>query len=68
MDPSLIEEMAGQGQTTFVLNIHRELCTIRKSGMHSISCTTVMKCINMANSKVDEMTNMIKSALKEASK
>ncbi|KAI8914597.1 ribosomal protein S5 domain 2-type protein [Gorgonomyces haynaldii] len=66
VDPNLLEEQVGAGQLTLVMNMHREVCTLKKDGGHAIPVEKLMQCIQIASAKVDELTLILKEALQSA--
>ncbi|KAJ1550107.1 hypothetical protein HK096_008714, partial [Nowakowskiella sp. JEL0078] len=48
VDPTLLEEQVQEGHITFVLNIHRELCSISKAGGCALDLETIVQCSKIA--------------------
>ncbi|RKO87636.1 hypothetical protein BDK51DRAFT_51509 [Blyttiomyces helicus] len=48
---------------TFVVNVHRELCTLSKAGGIPITTGQILNCANIAAIKATEITEIIKAAL-----
>ncbi|KAJ3300325.1 Exosome complex component RRP45 [Borealophlyctis nickersoniae] len=65
VDPTFLEEQVMDGDMTYVVNIHRELCTLRKAGGLPIDIQQVIYCGQIAAVKAEEITNLIKKALEE---
>ena len=63
LDPTFAEEQVSQGQITLVLNIHREICAIEKSGGVAISPTAIFQCAQIASAKVVDITQIIRSSI-----
>ncbi|KAJ3057299.1 Exosome complex component RRP45 [Rhizophlyctis rosea] len=66
VDPSLLEEQIQEGDMTFVINIHRELCTLSKAGGIPIEGSQILHCANIAAIKAAEITELIKAANMES--
>lgn len=67
IDPSLLEEQTHQGEMTFVINMHREICTLSKAGGTPITVDQVLHCADLAALKSTEITQLIKDALNQVS-
>ncbi|TPX34503.1 hypothetical protein SmJEL517_g02862 [Synchytrium microbalum] len=63
LDPTHSEEQVSQGTMTLVLNIHREVCTIEKSGGVAINTSSIFSCSQIASSKVVDITQIIRAAV-----
>jgi exosome complex component RRP45 len=63
IDPCFEEEVAQDGDMTIVINIHREICTISKTGSVLVEMEKIINCSNIAAIKVAELTKIIKEAL-----
>lgn len=63
VDPCFEEEVAQDGHMTIVINIHREICAISKTGSVLVEMEKIMDCSNIAAIKVAELTKIIKDAL-----
>lgn len=48
---------------TFVVNKHREICTLSKAGGVPIAVEQVLNCANIAAAKAEDITELIKEAL-----
>ena len=68
VDPSLLEEQAAESTMTVVLNTHREVCSLFKTGGSPISNEKLKECIHMASIKTNQITDLIKAALKSIQK
>ncbi|KAL2916146.1 3'-5'-exoribonuclease [Polyrhizophydium stewartii] len=68
VDPLLLEEQVMDGSMTFVVNIHRELCTLSKAGGTPVSPDQVMLCASIAAVKSAEITQLIRQAVAEDAK
>jgi exosome complex component RRP45 len=55
--------MAHEGDITFSFNIHRELCTLSKSGGMPISIEKVLQCAQIASIQSQKITKIMKEAL-----
>jgi len=65
VDPSLKEELVMSGRMTMTLNSLREVCAVQKAGGTPISVDQVVQCATIAAVKVQEITEVIQTALKE---
>ncbi|KAI9092148.1 ribosomal protein S5 domain 2-type protein [Phlyctochytrium arcticum] len=63
VDPSLVEEQVRECDMTFVVNKHREICTLSKAGGTPIAMEQILNCANIAAAKAEEVTNLIKEAV-----
>ncbi|KAJ3123939.1 Exosome complex component RRP45 [Nowakowskiella sp. JEL0407] len=68
LDPTLLEESAQQSQITFILNTHRELLSVLKSGGSAVSTETVLKCLQIAQLKVADVAELVRNFVKSAEK
>ncbi|KAI9910228.1 hypothetical protein PsorP6_010722 [Peronosclerospora sorghi] len=68
MDPTDREEHITDARLIFTFNSFRELCAVHKIGGASISSTTVLRCANVAASRVAELTTFLKEEEKKADK
>ncbi|KAJ3151411.1 Exosome complex component RRP45 [Geranomyces michiganensis] len=66
VDPSLLEEQCAEGDMTFVVNRHGDVCTLSKAGGVAVEAGQVIHCARIAAAKAEEMTEMIKAALDKA--
>ncbi|KAJ3416662.1 Exosome complex component RRP45 [Chytridiales sp. JEL 0842] len=66
VDPFHLEEQVQDGDVTFVVNSHRELCTISKSGGAPLDLEQIYQCAEIASLKAAEVTELIRSALSKA--
>ncbi|KAJ3303727.1 Exosome complex component RRP45 [Kappamyces sp. JEL0829] len=62
-DPCLEEELAQIGQLTFVVNMHKEICTMSYKGEFPLEPEKVLLCSSIAGSKAAEITALIKKAV-----
>ncbi|ODV58269.1 exosome non-catalytic core subunit RRP45 [Ascoidea rubescens DSM 1968] len=65
LDASLKEEMLRQSFLIITMNKNKEVCQILKNGGLPIDALTILNCCNRAVKIVDELTEKIKSTLKE---
>eukprot|EP01126_Amoeba_proteus_P034584 TRINITY_DN3451_c0_g1_i6.p1 TRINITY_DN3451_c0_g1~~TRINITY_DN3451_c0_g1_i6.p1 ORF type:complete len:418 (+),score=104.94 TRINITY_DN3451_c0_g1_i6:61-1314(+) len=63
VDPTWKEEQVMEGKMTIIMNIHRELCGIQKSGGIPIHPAEILKATKIAVVKVEELTEVIKKAI-----
>ncbi|KAI9011286.1 ribosomal protein S5 domain 2-type protein [Gaertneriomyces semiglobifer] len=68
VDPTLLEEHVQSGDLTFVVNKHREVCTLTKAGGVAITVDQVLSCANIAAAKAAEITELIKDAITKSQK
>ncbi|KAJ3157921.1 Exosome complex component RRP45 [Geranomyces variabilis] len=66
VDPTLLEEQCAEGDVTFVVNRHGEVCTLSKAGGVAVEAGQVIHCARIAAAKAEEVTDMIKAALEKA--
>ncbi|KAI8811278.1 ribosomal protein S5 domain 2-type protein [Cladochytrium replicatum] len=67
LDPTHLEEQVSTAQLTLVLNIHRELCTVHKSGAASaVDLDALFRCASVAQGKAAEVTAEIRRAVAAA--
>lgn len=66
VDPNLLEETVQDGQITFVLNMHKEVCALTKYGGCPLPPDVILNCANIASIKATEITKVIKDAVREA--
>jgi exosome complex component RRP45 len=65
VDPNLLEEQVQEGSMTIGMNIHKELCTLVKSGGIAIDQEKLMECIHIASLKATQLTDLLKNAVKQ---
>ncbi|KAJ2999631.1 Exosome complex component RRP45 [Globomyces sp. JEL0801] len=65
IDPNWMEEQVQEGDITFVINVHREICTLSKAGGVPISMEKVLQCASIAGVKVAELNKILKDAIAE---
>ena len=63
LDPTLLEEACMKGEMTIVMNVHREICTISKSGGTPTEMDQIKKCAMISAIKTTELTNLIRAAV-----
>ncbi|EGG14605.1 Putative exosome complex exonuclease RRP45 [Cavenderia fasciculata] len=68
VDPDAKEEMVIDGKLSFLVNVHKEICGVSKSGGMSTSIDQVIKCSKMAINRAFDITNKIRIALHESIK
>ncbi len=66
VDPSLKEELVMDGRMTLTLNSHREICAVQKGGGTPLTVDQILQCTRIAAVKVEEITEILQQALKEA--
>eukprot|EP01127_Copromyxa_protea_P018322 TRINITY_DN573_c0_g1_i1.p1 TRINITY_DN573_c0_g1~~TRINITY_DN573_c0_g1_i1.p1 ORF type:complete len:459 (+),score=113.42 TRINITY_DN573_c0_g1_i1:3-1379(+) len=65
VDPTWKEEQVMEGKIVIIMNIHKELCGIQKSGGIPVPPHQIVKCTRIALVKVQELTEIIKTAIEE---
>jgi len=65
VDPQWKEEKISRGRITMILNIHKELCGVQKSGGVALTTSQILTSAKIAMVKVKELTAVINEALKE---
>jgi len=62
-DPCWEEEQVMDGRCTITMNKHKEICSIQKAGGLPISPQQFIQCIRIATVKVQELSELVQSAL-----
>ena len=63
VDPSLSESLDCDGDLTFCVNSHRELCGMQKAGGCPVDTSTLLECANIAVDQGARLVEMLKAAL-----
>ncbi|KAJ3223668.1 Exosome complex component RRP45 [Clydaea vesicula] len=63
VDPCLVEEQTMESEMTVVMNVHREVCTISKSGGVPLEIDQILRCCQIGSIKAGEVTNLIRNAI-----
>ncbi|KAI8921046.1 hypothetical protein PhCBS80983_g04822 [Powellomyces hirtus] len=63
VDPTLLEEQVQEGDMTFVVNKHGDVCTLSKAGGVAVDVQQVIHCARIAAAKAEDITALIKEAL-----
>ncbi|KAK2176217.1 hypothetical protein NP493_675g02001 [Ridgeia piscesae] len=64
VDPNEMEERVMDGKMVIGMNKHRELVTLQLTGSMLLHKDQVLRCTQIASTKVQEMTKLIEEALK----
>jgi exosome complex RNA-binding protein Rrp42 (RNase PH superfamily) len=65
VDPSYLEEQVKEGDMTITMNIHKEICALSKAGGIPLEMDQVVRCSQIAQVKVADISEMIQKALEE---
>jgi len=63
VDPSELEERCMDGKLVIGMNRHREICTMQLSGNILLLKDQIKRCVNIAASKVTQLTQFIQSEI-----
>ncbi|KAG0610823.1 hypothetical protein M758_7G094400 [Ceratodon purpureus] len=63
LDPSLKEEEVMGGRITITINSQGEICAVQKGGGVGVSASELMRCIRIASSKAQSITETLKKAV-----
>ncbi|KAI7828016.1 ribosomal protein S5 domain 2-type protein [Gamsiella multidivaricata] len=63
VDPTHLEEQIKEGDMTFTLNVHKEVCALSKAGGIAMEMDQILQCSKIAVVKVTEITAQIQAAL-----
>lgn len=63
LDPGSKEEAAQSGRLTVVVNAHKEVCAVQKLDGVPLPSSMMLRCIRIAASKVEELTQKLREAL-----
>ena len=66
VDPTDREEMVMDGTMTVVMNLHGELCGVRKIGSPGLPLKRIMECVRRAKIKIHKLSELLKNELKKA--
>ncbi|KAI9308376.1 ribosomal protein S5 domain 2-type protein [Cunninghamella echinulata] len=65
VDPTYLEEKLKEGDMTITMNIHKEICALSKSGGIPLEMDQVLRCSQIAQVRVTEITELIQKALED---
>lgn len=63
VDPTEREERVMDGKTVLAMNIYREICTLHMGGTISLHKDQILRCAEIAASRVVEIVELIKTSL-----
>ncbi|KAF9365388.1 hypothetical protein BGX34_010210 [Mortierella sp. NVP85] len=63
VDPTHLEEQIKEGDMTFTLNVHKEVCALSKAGGIPMEMNQIIQCSKIAVVKVAEITAQIQAGL-----
>lgn len=63
MDPSYKEELLMRGRLTVILNVHGDICAIQKGGGVGVTPSDILRCLQIASTKVADVTLSLKKAV-----
>jgi exosome complex component RRP45 len=64
-DPSGTEELVAKSRLTISMNVYKEICNIHKPGGMSISEETLSGCVKLAEQRIKETTEWMRTMVKE---
>ncbi|KAJ3429328.1 exosome complex component rrp45 [Anaeramoeba flamelloides] len=65
VDPCLIEEKTIEGRIIMMVNIHEEICSIRKGGGTPLTLDQILYCTKIASEKAKEISLLIEGELEK---
>ncbi|EJT98069.1 ribosomal protein S5 domain 2-like protein [Dacryopinax primogenitus] len=68
MDPSRLEEQLAHGKMTISLNAQKEICVLQKAGGVALPADEVLHAVNVAVSRVRDMSDLLNRSLEEDSR
>ncbi|KAH7422590.1 hypothetical protein KP509_12G015700 [Ceratopteris richardii] len=65
IDPSYKEELLMRGRLTIILNVHGDICAIQKGGSVGINSCDILRCLQIASAKVEDVTSFLRKAVED---
>lgn len=59
IDPTLLEENIAEGSLTIVMNHLGEICALTKTGGVLLDAVTLLKCVQLAKTKIEELRTFV---------
>lgn len=68
VDATLIEQQCSDGEITVAANTQGEVCLIQKGGGGEVDALAILRCVDVAVSKIRELSKIVDCALERDAK
>jgi exosome complex RNA-binding protein Rrp42 (RNase PH superfamily) len=65
LDPTHLESQLSEGTLTLTLNAQSEICVLTKAGGSPLKVVDIMRCLNLASSRIKDIDKAVKLAVQE---